>query len=151
MKKIRLVVITLAAIFLAVNTLYALPEGGPRNHAAGAKENVFKELNLTPEQQQKLEENRKLQRQEMTELHSAMQEKQKQLQQELSSPGVNMETIDPLVNEIKTLQARLIDRRIKGIFTVKSILTPEQFAKFQQMTQQWQEKRKGRLEKRQEK
>ena len=55
----------------------------------------------------------------------------------------NQQKIEPLANEIKSLQAQLIDSRINGIFAVKEILTPEQFAKFQQMAEKWQKERKG--------
>jgi len=35
--------------------------------------------------------------------------------------------------EIKRLQANMVDKRVDGIFKVKEILTPEQFAKLETM------------------
>jgi Spy/CpxP family protein refolding chaperone len=72
----------------------------------------------------------------------------------LKDPAVTRAKVEPLVNEIKSLQGQLIDQRIGGIFAVKEILTPEQIAQFNQLMekrkegrqgrfQQWRERRKG--------
>ncbi|MCX5656811.1 MAG: periplasmic heavy metal sensor [Candidatus Omnitrophica bacterium] len=142
MKNIKSIIIGLVVVFSMVSMVYAQTKGESRQHGDKQKGRVFKELNLTPEQEKKLEENRKAQGEEMTKLHMAIKEKQAKLQEELKNPLVTRATIEPLVNEIKFLQAELIDRRIGGIFAVKEILTPEQFSRFQQMTEKRQEDRK---------
>jgi len=76
-------------------------------------------------------------------IFSAIKEKQAQLQQELKNLGVKDASVRPIVSEIKSLQAKLIDLKIKGIFAVKEILTPEQFTKFQEMMEKRLEKRKS--------
>jgi Spy/CpxP family protein refolding chaperone len=63
----------------------------------------------------------------------------------MKNPAVTVASVQPLVNEIKSLQTQIIDGRISGIFAVKEILTPEQFAKFQQTTEKWQKNKKGRF------
>jgi Spy/CpxP family protein refolding chaperone len=131
--KINRLVVGLAIVFLATSMAYAQMQGGFKQHNDKQREGILKELNLTPEQQQKLEENRKAQREDMAKLHQAIKEEHAKLQEELKNPGVTRSTVEPLVNEIKSLQAQLIDHRINGIFAVKEILTPEQFVKFNQM------------------
>jgi Spy/CpxP family protein refolding chaperone len=120
MRKIKLIIIGLVVFFL-------------------------KELNLTPEQQKKLEENRKVQAEKTSQLRTATWEKEKELQQVLKDPAVTKAKVEPLVNEIKSLQAQLIDQRVSGIFAVKEILSPEQIAKFNQLMEKRKEGRKGRF------
>jgi Spy/CpxP family protein refolding chaperone len=152
MRKTKLILIGLIAAFLALNTLPALAQGerGKRG-GEGYKERLAKELNLTQVQETKLAENRKAQRAEMQKLGEAIRQKHEQLSQALKDQNVTMATVQPLVNEIKSLQAQLTDIRINGIFAVKAILTPEQFAKFQQITEKQQKNRKGHFQKGREK
>jgi len=156
MKKISLILIGLVVIFTAAATLHAKEcDSGQgkkwKEHAAQAKEHMAKELNLTAEQEQKLEENRQAHQEEMKKLRETIREKETKLQEALASPAITRAALNSIANEIKTLQAQLIDKRIDSIFAVEQILTPEQFAKFQQMTKDWQEKRKDRRHKQQEK
>lgn len=95
---------------------------------------LAKTLGLTEEQQQKLEENNKKQRERMSELFKALKEQHDKLRNELERKDVKKEEITPIVENIKSLQAKILDQKIEGIFAVKEILTPEQFSKFQEMT-----------------
>jgi len=149
MKKTRLVMIGLAVSFLTVSSVYAQEQNVGKPDGARAKEGIYKELNLTPEQQQKLEENRKVHREKTTQLRTTMMEKEKQLQQALKDPVVTRAKVEPLVNEIKSLQAQLIDQRVSGIFAVKEILTPEQISKLHQAMEKRKEGRKDRFQERQ--
>ena len=154
MKNIKSIIIGLVVVLFIASTVYAKTEGESQQRGGKQKGSIFKKLNLTPEQENQLEENRKAQGEEMTKLHAAIKEKQANLQEEFKNPLVTRAAIEPLVNEIKSLQMQLIDRRISGIFAVKEILTPEQFSMFQQMMEKrqgnrkkhfknWSEKRKG--------
>jgi len=154
MKKTRLIIIGFAVFSLMVNSGYAQIQEKDKQAGGRLKGGIYKELNLTPEQQNKLEANRKSQREKTSQLRTAMKEKNEALQQVLKDPAVTREKFEPLVNEIKSLQAQLIDQRINGILAVKDILTPEQFAKFNQLMekrkegrkdhfQQWREKREN--------
>lgn len=149
MKKTRLVMIGLAALFLTVSSVYAQEQSAGKPDAAKAKEGIFKELNLTPEQHQKLETNRKAHRQKAEQLRTSMMEKEKQLQQVLKDSGATRAKIEPLVNEIKSLQGQLIDQRVSGIFAVKEILTPEQVTQLHQLMEKRKEGGKGRFQERQ--
>ncbi len=138
-KNMGLMIVGILAAFLAVNLVYA------QDYAQGKKEagrteckavdggRMEKALKLTPEQQQKLQDNRRAQRERMSQLLKALKEKQQILQQELKKPSVTKASLAPILTEIKSIQAQLIDSRVEGILAVKEILTPEQFAKFQEM------------------
>ena len=144
MKKTRFVVVGLAALLLTASTVCAQQQAEVKEPTGKRGEKIFQELNLTKEQQDKMTANRKAQRQEMMKLREQIRQKQEQLQESLGSASVTPASVGPLVNDIKSLQSQLIDLRINGIFAVKAIMTPEQFAKFQQLTQERQKERKGR-------
>ena len=144
MDKIRLATIGLAIIFLTVSEAAAQMPGVGRQGGSRLKEDIFKQLNLTPEQQQKLGENRKAQREKMAQLLQAVKEKREELRKDLESATVTRDAVQPLVSDIKSLEAQLVDNRVNGIFAVKEILTPEQFAQFSQIM----EKRKDGMAKR---
>jgi len=146
MKKTKSIIIALAVVFIMVSAVYAYTQGENQQACDGQKGSIFKELNLTPEQQKKLEKNRSVQREEMTKLRMTIKEKRLKLQEALQNSTATKATVEPIANEIKSLQAQLIDNRINGIFAVKEILTPEQFIKFQQMTEKRQGKKPGRFQ-----
>ncbi|KPK97532.1 MAG: hypothetical protein AMJ95_08680 [Omnitrophica WOR_2 bacterium SM23_72] len=145
MKKMGFAVISLAVFLLMTGTLYAQPPREKGRPYAGPKDRIIQELNLSPEQQSRLEENRKAQRQEMKRLHDAVKEKNTKLREALKNPGVTREGVQPLTNELKSLQAQLIDSRINGILAVKEILTPEQFSRFNEMMEKRSRPRKTRF------
>jgi Spy/CpxP family protein refolding chaperone len=146
MKKIKLIIIGLAVFFLTVSSVYAETQNIGKPAGGRLRESIYKELNLTPEQQKKLEENRKAQREKTSQLRTAMQEKERALQQALKDPAVTRDKVEPLVNEIKSLQAQLIDQRVSGIFAVKEILTPEQMGKFNQFMEKRKDGKKGQFQ-----
>jgi len=138
-KNIGLMISGILAAFLVVNLVYAQGDSeikavsGTR-YKDGRGQRMEKDLNLTPQQQQKLRDNRKAQRERMSQLLNQMKEKQQILRQELKKPSVTKASLAPILAEIKSLQAQLINSRVDGILAVKEILTPEQFAKFQEVT-----------------
>jgi Spy/CpxP family protein refolding chaperone len=135
MRKMRLVVTVLAVVMLATGSVYANEQ--QKSHEGGEREKgkLFKELKLTPEQEKKLEDNRKAQQEQLSSLREALKTNHNKLQAKLKDPAVTRSAVEPLVSEIKSLQAKLVDNRIDGIFAVKSILTPEQFVKFDQIVE----------------
>jgi Spy/CpxP family protein refolding chaperone len=143
MKKIKSVVVGLTVVLLATNAAYAQQQSTDKQGGNGKKGEIFKELNLTAEQDKKLQENRLTERQEMMGLRNSMKEKQEQLQKVLEDSNTTKATVEPLAAEIKALQGQLVDHRINAIFAVKEILTPEQFAKFQQIMEKKKEGKKG--------
>ncbi|MFH1398357.1 MAG: periplasmic heavy metal sensor [Candidatus Omnitrophota bacterium] len=154
MNKIKTVTISLAVVFLMTGAVYAQTKGGHRSLRDESKWSILKELNLTSEQSTRLEFIRNAQAAESVNIRKVIKEKMAKLQEEFNNSAVTRAAIEPLANEIKALQAQLLDQRVNRIFAVKEVLTLEQFAKFQQMTekrkegkkgwfQQWREKYKG--------
>ncbi len=143
MRKMRVMVTVLAVVIFAAGSVYAQEQQKSQKRGEGEKGKIFKELKLTPEQEKKLEDNRKAQQEEMLKLREAVKANHEKLQAKLKDPAVTRGAIEPLVSEIKSLQAKLIDHRINGIFAVKAILTPEQFAKFNQIMEKQLKGRKG--------
>ncbi len=144
MKKIKVAAVSLAVVFLAASAACAQGQGRSHPGWKERKGEIFKELNLSSEQKNKLEENRKAQGEESARLRSAIKGKYAQLQQELNKQSVTRAAVEPLVQELKSLDAQLVDNRINGIFAVKTILTAEQFAKFNQLMEKQRENRRGK-------
>lgn len=147
MKKIlQSLIIVAVGVMIVVPTVSAQPHGkmdkctmGPDKQA----DNILKGLNLTAEQKDKLKQNRRAQRDKMEDLLTELKEKHEELTNKLGDQNISRANVEPIVTELKSLQAKMIDCRLDGIFAVKEILTPEQYAKFQ-------EKLKAKVENRKE-
>lgn len=113
-------------------------------------EMLIKELNLSEEQAANLKKVKTEQRQKMRDLRKAMQEKRQQLREVLQKSDTTRESVNPYVLEMKDIQSRMIDERINGIFVAKELLSPEQFVKFQKVTEEWRGKHKGKFRERRE-
>ena len=94
------------------------------------KQEMFKELNLTDEQKQKLEENRKKRKDDAQGLRDHMKELKTAMRQELEKDVLDMAKVDQVQSQMKEAQAQMMDNRLKGILEVRGILSPEQFKKF---------------------
>jgi len=150
-KNTRSVVIGILTVFLATSLIYAhdQPEtrGGPgKGHRDARIQQIAEKLGLTPEQQQKLKDNHKAQRERMQEIVGQIKEKQQTLRTEINNPSVTKESLSPILTEINSLQRQLMEGRIDGILAVKEIMTPEQFAEFQQITENKQQGMRKRLQ-----
>lgn len=149
MHKMKMMVIAGAIVIFTAGTVFAQPmEEKNVSRQKDVKEAIHKKLGLTPEQQQKLEENRKAQTEAMKKLHEGMKQQREKLQEALKSPEATRASVEPIIAEMKSLQAQLIDQRMNGIFAAKSILTPEQFAKFTEMTEKHVGEGKGGMRER---
>ena len=145
--KTKIKVVVAAALFLAFLAGTAYAEGGacPIKHDKGSHSKKFDDLTsklgLTPEQAKLLKEAKAAHRETTAALCDEIKGKHKALKEALSAPGVTRQQVEPAANELKALQARLIDNRIDGILKIKSILTPEQYKKMNEMKGDW---KKGR-------
>lgn len=136
MKKNILISLFIAGTFItAVPSAHAAGPGsfwekGFHNKRGARMQELYKDLNLTPEQQKQLQENKKKQREQMQALFSGIREKRAQLRQELQKDNLGMDTVNQLNAELKALQAQILDHRLEGILEVRKILTPDQFKQF---------------------
>jgi len=138
----------LAVIFVASCAAPSFAYGdrhkdGEKNCAAMDKK-LAKELNLTPEQQSNMQANRKAQREEMSKLVDVIKGKQQALREKMKDPSVTRAMVEPIVDELKSLHAKMLDQRVNGIFAVKGILTAEQFVKFQELMDKKRGEHKGK-------
>ena len=133
-------VVLLAVLTFVAAPVFAMdscPEGQDRDGHEGRISEKMRELNLTPEQEKLLKDTKEAHRAEMKKALESLKEKRQELKTALAKPNVTKQDVAPIAAGINALQAELVDRRIDGILKVKSILTPEQFAKLQDVKKDW--------------
>ena len=91
-----------------------------------------KGLGLSEEQRTQMKALREASRAKMDELRAQIKVKSEALGQEMESPQADQAKAQSIVKEINALQAEMTSARVENLFKVKAILTPEQFAKFQE-------------------
>lgn len=127
---------------LLATAAYAQPDDRPnRPDKMGRKDRMEsrfkqmdKELGLTADQENKLEEHRKSHREESRQLFEQMRQKREALEVEMEKPDLNMDKINAIHSDLKNVQSKMADQRLEGILEVRKILTPEQFKKFHEIT-----------------
>ena len=127
--------VIVVAVFVAGN-VFAGTEcsfSGERDKQHKAKDAITRELNLSADQQNRLEQERTAHRKAMETLENALKEKKRELQEATARPDINRQQVEPILTQIKRLQSDMTDKRVDGIFAVKGVLSPEQFAKLQSM------------------
>ena len=124
-----------AVLFLS-SVVYAQPFGdapeGAMRHKEGKMEKLSQELQLTPEQQEQITEQRTAQNKQTRQLRNKLQAKRRALRGELEKQEIDRSKIYALVAEIKTLLGNQVEQRVEGVLSMKQILTPEQVEKLQQ-------------------
>jgi len=88
---------------------------------------VFKELNLSPAQQQKIADQKNQEKEQSQALRQKMALVRSQLKQELDQPTPDKAKVYSLIGEMKELIGKRMGQRVERIFSLKEILTPEQF------------------------
>jgi len=140
MRKVKVVTLLIVAALVGLSAyiIYAtsiIPavqqkEGSIRKIDAKQRE-IYNDLGLTGEQKKLLEANKNKHREQTKALFTQMRQEMTLLRQELDKSELNMQTIYQINNEVKQLQAQMLDNRLEGILEVRKILTPEQFKKFE--------------------
>jgi len=155
MRKIAVVIAVFVAIVFIAGSVFAF--GGCGYSDKGDKDcpkskemkaEMKKELGLTAEQDKQLEANKEAHRTEVKAMHDAMKAKKDELRAAIAKPGTTRAQVEPIVNELKALESQMTDKKIDGIFSVKAILTPEQFSKLEGMKEkhmkEWKDKRESK-------
>jgi Spy/CpxP family protein refolding chaperone len=145
-KKVGLLIMAAGSYLLTAAVVYAVEvkqaenkgvpvvtQPGPVRTMSSPGGMIFDQLNLTPDQKQKMQTNKQAQNQEMQAMASSLREKNNNLQEALRNPEVTRASVLGITNEIKGLQEKMLDLRIDEAFSVKEILTPEQYTKYQQL------------------
>lgn len=110
------------------------------------KAKIKEELGLTDEQQQKLEEHRKVHREQAKLYKKSIEDLREQLKKELEKEDFDREKVQGLHEQLKSLINQKEDHRLQGILDVREILTAEQFRKFHEFKDRKKEKRDGKWE-----
>ncbi len=104
--------------------------GGTRGRNDDTRDKMKAELNLTKEQQKKLETHRIEQRAAMEKSMLEIKEKREELKAALEQPKLDRIGLQKINDELKDAQNEMADLRLEGILYVREVLTPEQFKKF---------------------
>lgn len=137
MKKTLLTTI-IALVLVGVVSLSAFANGGGRrqglNQAGPCK--ILKRLNLTFEQQQKLLAIRQDFQKETQPLRFEIQKKQLELRQLWSAQTLNQSAIESKEKEIAGLRVQMVKKARAMQEKMKSVLTPEQRRKWEEVLSQ---------------
>ncbi len=156
MRRVKVVTFLIFAVLAGLSTsiIYAASpvplasrkEGFMKKIDAKQQE-IYSNLGLTDEQKKLLEENKNKQIEQIKALFTQMRQKTALLRQELEKSELNMQAIYQTNNELKQLQAKMLDNRLERVLKVRKILTPEQFKKFEDKMNERMEHFKNKREK----
>lgn len=134
------VVLAAAAVLVSVSIASAQPwrkhpgsVSGPRQERTDREQDRFdetiKQLGLTPEQRQKLDEQRKDEKAQAEQLRTKMQETHQALARELDKDQPDRKKVRALIRQMKAILGARLENKVDGILAMKTILTPEQLKK----------------------
>ena len=108
------------------------PEWSSQKHERTGKRihEIYSQLNLTDKQKKELQENKSKNWEGKRAAFKQFKSYKEALNQELMKPGIDMNKINEIQAQLKTLSTQRMDSRLNAILEVHKILTPEQFAKF---------------------
>ena len=123
-----------ACLLMALPRAYAqsiVADGAPaKGHYGQRIQEIYNQLNLTGDQKRQLEANKQQHRARMEAVHQEMKTDKEALKEELMKASLDMPKITKLHNQIKAALSQMEDDKLSSILAVRTILTPEQFAKF---------------------
>ncbi len=143
----------IVGVMLLSSNVYSQPQEDRFNRSDEMREKMkarmqeaFKQLDLSPEQEEQIQAHRKNHRGQGREFHENMRAKKEAIRNELQKEELNMENIYTIHNELKDLLIQKADHRLEGILAVRKILTAEQFRKFSELRKDMHPKKKRRKE-----
>lgn len=121
------------------------PVGGDGfHHRDRGPKDFFNDLNLTPEQKEKLKEQREAKKDSNKTIREQMKVKMQALHEAIAKPGTKRADVNGLVDEVNALKGQMFAQKTNDIFAMKEVLTPEQFAKMQeQHKERWRKMNKS--------
>ncbi len=125
MKKIAL--ISIVMVFLFSITVFAQGRRQATDEVRQRRDNM--RLNLTEEQKSKLKELRESCRTESSQLHKDLREAKTELRKLMEEKDVNESVVNQKVNQINSIQADLLKKRIKLNLENRKVYTAEQWEK----------------------
>jgi Spy/CpxP family protein refolding chaperone len=104
---------------------------------------VSQALNLTPEQQQKMEDLRYVHQKDMIKFREELSLKRLDLQREMQKDSPDRATVDRIADDLGALRTRMGRARVDHLLDVRKILTPEQWSKARELMQAHRAQRMG--------
>jgi len=99
-------------------------------HHQGKHHLMARVLNLTEDQQKQLNGIKKKQREDMKSAFEQIKSNRAAFTEEITKAAPDMNKVNELQAQLKTIQAQMADNHLNNILAVKKIMTPEQFAGF---------------------
>ncbi len=149
MKIMREFILTvLLSSFIAVPIVYAqhkpVMRGAVEHERMEKKiQEIYNRLNLSEDQKTQLEANKQKQNGQMKSFFAQMKTQRNAMHQELMKPDLDMNKVDSIQLQLKTLHSQMMDNRLNSILEVRRILTPDQFNKFISLMEKHRLKRHG--------
>ncbi len=94
---------------------------------------VFKQLDLSPEQETQLIAHRDKHKEQDKNTHENIRIKREEIKNELQKQELNIAKINKINSELKSIKSKKDDYKLEGILEVRNILTAEQFTKFMEL------------------
>lgn len=134
-------VLTVVGLMAAGPVAYAGTKGddseGGKGYQHGERKEFMKELNLTSEQKEKLKAQREAKKENNKATREQLKTKMQTLHETIAKPGTTRADVNELVGEVSALKGQMFSQQIDGVFAMKQILTPEQFAEMQAQRKEW--------------
>ncbi len=109
---------------------YGYEKGEKKKHWERRRQRMEEELGLTEEQKEKIKVHGEKSREAMKELREKNHAKREELKKELEKKELDKKAIDKILSELKDLEGKKIEQRIKRILFMREVLTDEQHEKF---------------------
>lgn len=106
------------------------PQRFNHDHRGKRDDSAARILNLTEDQKQKLNDIRTKQKEGMKASFEQMKSNREALDQEIILSNPDMNKINELQNQLKTIQSQMVDNKLNSRLEIKKVLSHEQFAGF---------------------
>lgn len=121
----------------------SMPPKSPNNYQLQMKQDfdkISKELNITDEQKQKINELMQADLSKKKELRQQIKQKMNIIDEELMKENLDTETINKLTQEIQQLSAEISKLNIESKLNVRNILSFKQYSRMEQARMQMMDK-----------
>ncbi len=121
----------------------SMPPKSPNNYQLQMKQNfdkISKELNITDEQKQKINELMQADLSKKKELRQQIKQKMNIIDEELMKENLDTETINKLTQEIQQLSAEISKLNVESKLNVRNILSFKQYSRMEQARMQMMDK-----------
>jgi Spy/CpxP family protein refolding chaperone len=136
----------IAGMLLAPASLSLAAEKSKGDEEAAAA-SVENELSLTQEQRDKLKALREELRSKQVTISNDLRVAKSALQKELDSANTDRRKADNLVATVNKLQSQMLALRVDQVFSMRAIMTPEQYGKLLQMREERRQEMKAKVQK----